>query len=129
MAEDLDVASMVGKPDDDTYKEKRKRKGLYDVAPSLFLSMLKYKCEWYGRTFRQVGRFYPSSKTCNVCGSIFEIGEAKKWGCPTCLNVHQRDENAAKNILNEGRRLVHAQPRGTSGVADCLGVSPALAGG
>jgi putative transposase len=61
-----------------------------------------------GRTLVQVGRFYPSSKTCSGCGHrLEELPLAvRHWRCPACGAEHDRDENAARNIEREGLRLL-----------------------
>ncbi len=72
-----------------------------------FADKLGYKAEWYGRTFVQVGRFYPSSKTCHDCGGKYEalrLSE-REWTCGYCGASHDRDVNAARNILTEAERL------------------------
>lgn len=67
-------------------------------------SMLGYKCRWYGRELRVVDRWFPSSKTCSSCGSITEkmALSVRDWVCPKCAATHNRDINAAKNILAAG---------------------------
>ena len=71
-----------------------------------FVQIVKYKAELYGREFVQIDRWFPSSKKCHVCGEInHDLGrEEREWECPHCHAVHQRDVNAAKNILDEGLR-------------------------
>lgn len=68
---------------------------------------LSYKAEWYGRTLVQVDRFYPSSKLCHDCGHKYKglrLSECE-WTCRNCGTRHDRDVNAAKNILTEAERL------------------------
>ena len=66
--------------------------------------MLKYKAKIYGKTFRQIDRWYPSSKTCSNCGYYYEDLklEQTEWKCPNCPETHDRDINAAKNIQKQG---------------------------
>lgn len=75
-----------------------------DVGWSMLKSMLEYKCQWYGRELRVVDRWFPSSKTCSDCGHVVEKMPltVRAWTCPHCTAVHNRDINAAKNILAAG---------------------------
>ena len=67
-----------------------------------FVNMLQYKSDWYGRNFLKIGRFDPSSKTCSHCGHVnhsLTLND-REWTCPDCNEKHDRDVNAAKNILD-----------------------------
>lgn len=81
-----------------------------DVGWSEFVSMLQYKADWYGRTIQKIDRFYPSSQICSCCG--YKSGKKplyiREWTCPECRTNHDRDVNAAKNILQEGKRILAA---------------------
>ena len=74
-----------------------------DVRWSQFLNFIQYKCQWYGKDFRQIDRFYASSKICSECGTyhkdIVNSLSVREWICPDCGTRHDRDVNAAKNIL------------------------------
>ena len=74
-----------------------------DVRWSQLLNFIQYKCSWYGKEFRQVDRFYASSKICSECGAyhkdIVNSLSVREWICPDCGTHHDRDVNAAKNIL------------------------------
>lgn len=76
-----------------------------DVRWSQLLNFIQYKCQWYGKEFRQVDRFYASSKICSCCGTyhkdIVNSLSVREWTCPDCGARHDRDVNAAKNILNQ----------------------------
>lgn len=76
-----------------------------DVRWSQLLSFIQYKCKWYGKEFRQVDRFYASSKICSECGTyhkdIVNSLLVREWVCPDCGTHHDRDINAAKNVLNQ----------------------------
>ena len=68
---------------------------------------LAYKAQWYGRAFVQVDRFYPSSRLCNNCGHKYDglLLSEREWVCESCGVLHDRDVNAALNILGEALRL------------------------
>lgn len=74
-----------------------------DARWSQLLNFIKYKCLWYGKEFRQVDRFYASSKICSECGAyhkdIVNSLSVREWICPDCGTHHDRDVNAARNIL------------------------------
>jgi len=62
--------------------------------------MIQYKSDWYGKNFLKIGRFEPSSKTCNICGNVHHElkRDEREWKCKKCGSKHDRDINAAKNI-------------------------------
>ncbi|MFD4672692.1 RNA-guided endonuclease InsQ/TnpB family protein [Lentzea sp. NPDC058450] len=105
--EDLAVANMV--------RSRRMARAISDVAWGEFRAMLEYKAHRAGRTLVVVDRWYPSSKTCSACGHLLaELGlSIRHWTCPICRTRHDRDLNAAKNILAAGRAVA----RGDSGDA------------
>lgn len=76
-------------------------KSIADCSWSEFVRQLDYKANWYNCEIRKIGRFEPSSKLCSVCG--YKMAEMpldiRKWKCPNCHTIHDRDINAAKNIL------------------------------
>ncbi|MBA9003855.1 RNA-guided endonuclease InsQ/TnpB family protein [Thermomonospora cellulosilytica] len=82
----------------------RLAKSVHDAGWSQFVGMPAYKAARYGRTFAKVDRWFPSSKTCSSCGTLAESMplHVREWACP-CGAVHDRDVNAAKNILAAGR--------------------------
>ena len=77
---------------------------------SSFADKLAYKAQWYGRTFVQVDMFYPSSRLCNSCGHKYDglLLSEREWVCESCGASHDRDVNAALNILGEALRLSQA---------------------
>lgn len=79
-------------------------KSVHDAGWSQFLAMLEYKAARYGRTFAKVDRWFPSSKLCRACGTVAEAMplDVREWAC-ACGAVHDRDVNAAKNVLAAGR--------------------------
>jgi len=77
-------------------------KSIQDLGWNEFTRQLEYKGKWYGCIVIKVDRFFPSSKICSSCGYVhrdLQLGD-EKWVCPKCLEEHDRDINAAKNILN-----------------------------
>ena len=97
--EDLNVKGML--------KNHCLAKSIADASFSEIRRMLKYKCTWYGKELVVIDRWEPTSKKCNHCGHImgkFDLG-IREWTCPNCHTHHDRDINAAHNILEEGLRL------------------------
>ncbi|MFI7027201.1 RNA-guided endonuclease InsQ/TnpB family protein [Microbispora rosea] len=82
----------------------RLAKSVHDAGWSSFVGMLEYKAARYGRHFARIDRWFPSSKLCSQCGALQEKMplNVRSWECP-CGAVHDRDVNAAKNILAAGR--------------------------
>ena len=121
--ESLNVRGMV--------RNRSLSKAISQVGWGNFCTMLKYKSEWEGKVYIEVDRFFPSSKTCNNClhqvsnpdplgtrskwkaGCIPHLSlDVRHWECSSCGTKHDRDVNAAKNIRDEGLRIL------TSGTGD-----------
>ena len=100
--EDLNVKGMM--------KNHHLALSVSDVGWSMFTDMLEYKAEHKGRTIVKIDRWYPSSQICSCCGCVSgkKPLHIRKWTCPDCGEVHDRDINAAKNILTEGKRILGA---------------------
>jgi IS605 OrfB family transposase len=81
-------------------------KSVHDAGWSAFTSMLEYKARLYGRDFIKIGRFEPTSQVCSACGTTDGAKplNVREWTCSACGTHHDRDVNAAKNILALGRR-------------------------
>jgi putative transposase len=94
--EDLNVSGMV--------KNRHLARAISDCGWREFRRQLEYKCARYGRDLVVLDRWYPSSKTCSACGYLLaelSLG-TRQWTCPQCRARHDRDINAAKNILAAG---------------------------
>jgi len=94
--EDLNVSGMV--------RNRKLARAISQQGWSQFVTFLKYKGNFYGREIIQVDRFYPSSKTCSSCGTIQQDLplNIREWTCDTCGTTHDRDINAAKNLMALG---------------------------
>jgi putative transposase len=75
-----------------------------DASWGELIRQLEYKCQWYGRNLVKIDRWFPSSKTCGHCGHIVEKLplNIREWDCPNCGTKHDRDINAARNVLAAG---------------------------
>ena len=99
--EDLKVKDMT--------KDNDYNKSLLDSSMSRLLTMLTYKASWYKRTIVKIPSNYPSSQLCSSCGnknSITKNLSVRTWICPHCQSKHDRDINAAKNILSKGIEML-----------------------
>lgn len=85
-------------------KNHRLAKSISDASWSEFVRQLEYKAQWYGRTLIGIDRWYPSSKRCSCCGYTLPALplSVREWSCPECGTTHDRDINAARNILAAG---------------------------
>ena len=95
-------------------------RSVVDASFGMFLTMLEYKCRWYGVNLIKIDRFAPSSKTCGKCGHIYKglkLSE-RSWTCPECGTHHDRDFNAACNIKEFGLKALPTE-RGKVKPVDC----------
>ena len=84
-------------------------RNITDASWSRFVTLLTYKANWYGRKVIKIPSTYPSSQLCSKCGyknSITKDLAIRKWVCPKCGTVHDRDINAARNILSKGIEIL-----------------------
>lgn len=91
------------------FMKSNKAKSYQDVAQSEFIRQLEYKAEWYEKTISKINRFYPSTQLCSECGyknSTLKDTNIREYDCPICGTHHDRDINAAINILREGLRIL-----------------------
>ena len=103
--ENLNIKGMV--------KNRKLSKAISSVGWGMFCTMLSYKARELGKVYQEIDRFYPSSKTCSNCGHKVESLplDIRSWKCDSCGTTHDRDINAAINIMNEGLRILgHEHP-------------------
>lgn len=99
--ESLNVKGMV--------KNRRLARSVHDASMSEFINMLRYKAAWYGKTLVEVDQWFPSTQTCSACGEKSPekiVLGVESWTCQACGSTHDRDQNAARNILAEGLRVL-----------------------
>jgi len=96
--EDLNVSGML--------KNRKLSRSIHDASWSTLSSKIEYKCKWNHRNFHQISRWFPSSKACSSCGHKMDQMplSVREWTCPDCGEIHDRDLNAATNILQVGQQ-------------------------
>lgn len=89
-------------------KNRKLSKSITDVGWSLFVNMIKYKCERYGKECIQIDEWFPSSQICSHCDHKDgkKVLSVREWTCGNCGTHHDRDINAAINIKNKGLELI-----------------------
>ncbi len=116
--EDLAVKNMV--------KNHKLARAISDASWGELVRQLTYKAEWYGRTLIKIDRWFPSSKRCNSCGYVVDKLplNIREWTCSKCSAVHDRDINAAINVLAAGLAVsasgASVRPKGISPEAGAL---------
>ena len=103
--EDLNVKGMM--------KNHHLAKSIQELSLNRFKNILLYKANWFNRDIIEIDRFFPSSKLCSTCGIKNETLTLKdrEWNCTACNTIHDRDVNAALNILNEGKRILNIKEK------------------
>lgn len=106
VSEDLSIKGMIAD------KNGASNKNIHDCGWFELTRQLQYKSDWYNRNYIKVDRYFASSQICSCCGyknpETKDFRNVKEWICPKCNSYHDRDINAAINILNEGLRLLKA---------------------
>ena len=117
VVETLKISNMV--------KNHNLARSLQELSIYRFIQILEYKAKWFGREVQKVGQYFPSSKLCNHCGTKNETLKLhnRQWQCSHCGSLNDRDLNAARNILEEGLKLL-TNTVGTTEIYACEDMLP-----
>jgi putative transposase len=107
--EDLAVKNMlIAQRGANSAQNHKLAQAIADASWAELVRQLEYKCQWYGRTLVKIDRWFPSSKRCGHCGHVVDklSLDVREWVCPECGTHHDRDINAAQNILAAGLAVI-----------------------
>jgi putative transposase len=112
VVENLHIKGMV--------RNRKLAKSISDVGWGMFVNFLDYKLKTKQGQLVEIGKFFPSSKTCSSCNHVLDklTLDVREWDCPKCGTHHDRDANAALNIRNEGIRILESHSGGNPVIAD-----------
>jgi putative transposase len=101
-------------------QNKKLSRAIHEVSWSTLANMISYKANWAGHTYHRISRWYPSSKTCSCCGHKLETLDlgTREWTCPSCGTHHDRDLNAAMNILHVGQMDCYGEEMKSHAIGD-----------
>lgn len=118
--EDLNVSGMM--------KNRKLSRKIHETAWSTLSGMISYKANYAGRTVNKISRWFPSSKTCSCCGYKLDKLplDIREWECPSCETHHDRDLNAAKNILNQGQKDLYGSTTSVASIEEGLNIPKTL---
>lgn len=110
ITEDLNIKGMLSNKAH-TEKKATRSRHISNASWYEFFRQFDYKCDWSGKTYKKIGKTYPSTQLCHVCGfqniKLRNNTYIREWRCPSCNTLHDRDINAAINIRNEGKRILN----------------------
>jgi putative transposase len=107
-------------------KNRRLSRKIHEIAWATLKTMIKYKSNYAGKTVHEINRWFPSSKTCSCCGyKLNKLSlDTREWACPSCGTHHDRDINAAINILTQGQIDLYDSKKPSDAIAEAGALLP-----